>query len=209
MLALILRIAPEEARDEIARLYEVYGTYMLQIADHILSAKGIVSQDAEDAVQTAFIWICKHTESIPQESEVKKKAYLSVVARNTALKICRQEQKQLSYLARDIDELIGEEQRIPAVEDFSDMLVNKLNPHDALVFLKQLDEKYRDAIFLHYAVKMKIKDIASLQSVSENTVRTRIYRGIQKIREQLKETKGEADYKSSENNSDLSKTFDL
>lgn len=191
MLTLILATAPTEERDYIVTLYKTYATYMYRIADRILKNKSIASHDAEDAVQDAFVWICKHSGSIPKGKDAKTKAYLAVVAKNSALQICRKEKVQPTYLANDIDDPEDLNYDIPSVKDFSEELVGRLEPERALILVKQLDEKYRDPIFLHYVVNMSVKDIANLQGVPVNTVRTQIYRGIKKIRVQLGIVKGD------------------
>lgn len=50
----------------------------------------------------------------------------------------------------------------------------------------ELPVKYREIIILYYYKELKIDEIAHLLSVSDNTVKTRLRRGREKLRDQLK-----------------------
>src|SRR5690606_4089485 len=50
----------------------------------------------------------------------------------------------------------------------------------------ELPIKYREIIILYYYKELKIDEIAHLLSISDNTVKTRLRRGREKLREQLK-----------------------
>ncbi|MGE8204430.1 sigma-70 family RNA polymerase sigma factor [Heyndrickxia sp. NPDC080065] len=55
----------------------------------------------------------------------------------------------------------------------------------------QLDEKLRNVIILKYFHDMKISDIASLLNYPEGTVKTWLYKGLQRLKLQLEEEGGE------------------
>ncbi|WP_339195589.1 sigma-70 family RNA polymerase sigma factor [Solibacillus sp. FSL R5-0449] len=50
----------------------------------------------------------------------------------------------------------------------------------------ELPIKYREIIILYYYKELKIDEIAHLLSISDNTVKTRLRRGREKLKEQLK-----------------------
>ncbi|MEK4081327.1 sigma-70 family RNA polymerase sigma factor [Solibacillus sp. FSL K6-1126] len=50
----------------------------------------------------------------------------------------------------------------------------------------ELPVKYREIIILYYYKELKIDEIAHLLSISDNTVKTRLRRGREKLRDQLK-----------------------
>jgi len=61
---------------------------------------------------------------------------------------------------------------------------------DILALVKSLDEKYRDVILLKYVEDMATKQIARLLGETENNVYVRISRGLEKVREIIKQQEG-------------------
>lgn len=52
--------------------------------------------------------------------------------------------------------------------------------------LKGLDEKYRTILILYYMEELQVKEIAEILDMKENTVKSRLMRGRQKLLENFK-----------------------
>ena len=63
---------------------------MLYAADRILNDK----DDAEDAVQQAFLRVMNHLDDIDENDEPRTRAYLSIVTQNIAIDIYRKKKKE-------------------------------------------------------------------------------------------------------------------
>lgn len=57
----------------------------------------------------------------------------------------------------------------------------------ALALLSAIPEKYKDAIYMQYVEGLTIGEIAAITGESENNISVRIHRGLQKLREILRE----------------------
>lgn len=55
--------------------------------------------------------------------------------------------------------------------------------------LMELNQKYRQPLYLYYYEELSIKEIAKVLRISETSVTTRLQRGRQKIREKMGRTK--------------------
>ena len=127
-------------------------------------------QDAEDAVQEAFIEY--HRRQKEFESEEHIKAWLLRVAINKA---------------RDISRSLFRKRSVP-LEDYMETLAFE-SPEDAGLFetVMALPEKYRVVLHLFYYEDCSVKEIAALLSLREGSVKTRLSRGRAMLREILKE----------------------
>ena len=127
-------------------------------------------QDAEDAVQEAFI----KYHSTPKEfdSEEHIKAWLLRLAINQARDISR------SFFRRNS----------VALEDYMETLAFQ-SPEDAGLFetVMGLPEKYRVVLHLFYFEDYSVKEIASILSLTESNVKVRLSRARAMLKEILKE----------------------
>ena len=120
--------------------------------------------DAEDAWQNTFIklWRSRQMWNKP-ENELHK--WLVTVALNE----CRDIKRKLFHRSHfDIDEL-----NVTYTEDFD---------REVVTAVKALPEKYSSVIYLYYFEGYDIREISSILSANENTVKSRLKRG----REMLK-----------------------
>jgi RNA polymerase sigma-70 factor, ECF subfamily len=80
---------------------------------------------------------------------------------------------------------------------FSDSLISKEPTQESILIKKQenselvtqifnLSIKYREVILLYYYQEMKINEIAELLNINENSVKTRLRRGREKLRSVMK-----------------------
>ena len=125
-------------------------------------------QDAEDVVQEALLRLY-HTDK-EFESEEHVKAWLIRVTVNAA-----KSTKRLFW-----------NQNRTSYEDYMDSLQFE-EPSDKTLMdeVLALPEKYRIVIHLHYFEEYKIKEIADILKLSENTVKTRLFNGRKILKSRL------------------------
>jgi RNA polymerase sigma-70 factor (ECF subfamily) len=71
-----------------------------------------------------------------------------------------------------------------ALEDNADAYESE-TPYDVWEAVQKLDEKYRALIVLYYYEDFSIKHISEILSMPQNTVKTRLSRGRNKLKKEL------------------------
>ncbi|MCH5351938.1 MAG: sigma-70 family RNA polymerase sigma factor [Acutalibacter sp.] len=127
-------------------------------------------QDAEDVTQETFL--SYHRSSGQFESEEHIRAWLLRVAINKGKNL------RLSFWARNRQSL----------EDYLESLIFE-EPEDRDLFtaVMALPEKYRTVIHLFYYEDYTVKEIAKILGAGEGTVKTRLHRGREMLKNNLKE----------------------
>lgn len=85
----------------------------------------------------------------------------------------------LRILINQCNQMIREKNREVTTAEFSDIM-DESSQYALLEFkelLDQMDEKYRVVLVLYYVEGFKMKEIAELLDIKENTVKTRLKRG--------------------------------
>lgn len=129
------------------------------------------TQDAEDIHQEVFL---KYLDKRPEfENEEHAKAWFLRVTINLAKNLWKTAWQQKVVSLGEVDREEGEE---PQQEE--DKLIETV---------KQLPQKYRTVVHLFYYEEYSLEEIADLLKAKPSTVRTRLTRARQKLRELLKE----------------------
>ena len=128
------------------------------------------AQDAEDVVQDTFLQYYSVNKQFNDEEHIK--AWLLRVAINKAKDVTRRSRWKSTVSLEDINEDIPFED--PEVETFFDEVM-------------KLPEKYRVAIHLFYYEDMAVKDIADCLKISEGSVKMRLSRARDLLKERLTE----------------------
>lgn len=119
--------------------------------------------DAEDCFQNTFFKLYKNSPHF--ESETHLKAWLIRVAINECNKYIR---KNKSFVS--LEKINSDGVDFPKDEC------------DMSWALSRLDDKYRQVLYLFYAEDYKISEIADILGKSENTVKTLLRRGKEKLK---------------------------
>lgn len=85
----------------------------------------------------------------------------------------------LRILINQCNQMIREKNKEVAITEFTDVM-DEASQYELVEFkelLDQMDEKYRVVLVLYYVEGFKIKEIAKLLDMKENTVKTRLKRG--------------------------------
>ncbi len=146
-----------------------YSDMIFRVAVNILHQK----EDSEDALQNTLIRFYQNKHKLSEEEHIK--AWLIRVA-------CNESKRILHKNARRDTVSLGDW----ALTLFSSDIENR----ELFIELMRLDEKYSTALYLHYFEGYKAEEIARLTSSTPATVRTRLSRG----RELLKNVLSEDDY---------------
>lgn len=126
--------------------------------------------DAEDAVQTAFIEVLRHSAKYRGESAVRAWIFGFVVnatrhkAREEGRRAAREEKASVTGEVAPEDRALQDAVR-HAVQD--------------------LPEHYRLPVWLHYCEGLSSPEVADALSLSENTVRSQLSRGVEELRSAL------------------------
>lgn len=160
MTELVKRSVAGDA-DAFLELMEQHTLSMYKIARSIINN----DEDAADAIQSTIL-ICFekiHTLKNPEYF----KTWMTRILINECIKIMRHYRNTSS--SETLPEIPGSDMSLAEFE-FKEML-------------DQVDEKYRTVLILYYVEGYQISDIAELLNTNENTVKTRLTRARQKIRE--------------------------
>ena len=128
------------------------------------------AHDAEDVFQETFLALVRSKKTFASEEHLK--AWLIRVVLNQCKKKYYHEQKYQPTKKETIDYLV--EQTKEEADNGSEHL------HEMLY---TLSEKYRKVIVLYYMEEMTTKEIANILRISESTVRKRLQRGRDMLRQ--------------------------
>ncbi len=159
--------------EALCRIYEKYLDYLLTLAVGFAND----FNTAQDIVHDVFVRFAASWQSFGQQGNLK--SYLTTCVVNQARDQIRRAGHQPVELKEDA--LIGESD-CPEQAVISNEMSQRLN-----MALAELPYEQRETVVLHLKGGMKFKEIASLQSVSINTVQGRYRYGLDKLRSILKD----------------------
>ena len=164
---------PKE-KSEFEKLYKTHRNGMYNIAYKHLKNRN----DAEDAVQEAFLRIANKTARIFEIPDDKKKAFLYALVKNIAVDIFNRKisRKDIEYN----DELYAEsENSIPLDEQ----ILNKLEYEALIEFILQMPDGTKNAMYMKYVAGFTNAEISSALNITENALRQRLFFGRRLIRD--------------------------
>lgn len=183
MISMILMsIEDDKQRSDVEQIWNLYGKAMLAKAYGILGNM----QDAEDAVQEAFLRISRNAEDFSEPKSPGTVALVSIYTRNVAINIYRRNKKRNELFGSDgdVDNVIG---AAAESEDIAQLIVNDETVEMVRRAINLLDEPYKDVILLKYYYHKKNIEIAEVLGVDANTVNGRVFRAKKKLKELIGE----------------------
>ena len=183
MISMILMsIEDEKQRSDVEQIWNLYGKIMLAKAYGILGNM----QDAEDAVQEAFLRISKNAENFSEPKSPDTIALVSIYTRNVAINMYRRNKKRNELFGNDgdLDNVIS---AAAESEDIAQLIVNDETVEIVRRAINLLDEPYKDVILLKYYYHKKNIEIAEVLGVDANTVNGRVFRAKKKLKELIGE----------------------
>ena len=119
--------------------------------------------DAEDCFQNTFVKLFTNSPQFTGENHLK--AWLIRVAINECVTCVRKNKLFIPLKNVNREETY-----------FTD------DTNDVLWALLKTPQKYREVLYLHYCEQCTVKDIAEILKINENTVKTRLRRGREKLK---------------------------
>lgn len=170
MLLFLSMLESDGERRIFSELYNQYGNAMLRVARRYFPED---PQDAEDAVQNAWLKVIKNILKIQEIPCKKRGAYLVIIVRNEAITILRKRRRELPFedaLAGEAAGFGGDSGK-PVIE-----------------LIRAMPDTYRAVLEMRFVEERSTKEIAAALHLTESAVNTRIHRGrailIEKLREE-------------------------
>ncbi len=170
-------------QDAFSEIIELYKDKVYQLCYRMLGN----SHEAEDVAQEAFIRAFINIESF----HIEKKFSTWIFRIATNLSIDRIRKKKPDYF------LDAELSKSEGLTMYSQVANDSPLPEDELVSLElqqivqeeilKLPEKYRAVVVLKYIEELSLKEISDILELPISTIKTRIHRGREALRKQLKD----------------------
>lgn len=154
----------ELSKEDFCRLVKEYQSSLYRLAQSIL----LNQHDTEDAVCSAIYKAYISRNTIRKTSSFK--SWILKIVSNEAYTILRNKKKVVYTDA--------------VIEPAKDIHESK-TPYDVWGAIQKLDEKYRVPIVLYYYDDFSIKHISEILGMPQNTVKTRLLRGREKLKIEL------------------------
>jgi RNA polymerase sigma-70 factor (ECF subfamily) len=138
-------------------------------------------QDAEDAVQKAFIRVACNIKQIDENECHKTKAFVVIVVERVAITAYNKKKKEPHISFDEIPYSVAEDNVLEDVVMCNAVFTDVLNRISAL------PRKYCDVLTLKYVHDLSGKEISDVVGVSHAAVRKRIERGLEMLNIEIKE----------------------
>lgn len=166
LLFYLAAINGEKEKRTFEYYYVTYRQQMFYMARSVLGD----NSDAEDAVHNAFVGIAKHIDVLLSADEEKAKCYCIKAAKNAALNIVRKNRQMNDVVS--IDDLYD----VADEKSFEEML-DSAEYKDVLDIIRNMDDVYRDVLYMRYVMDMSVKKISQVLDRKESTVKQQLVRG--------------------------------
>jgi len=143
------------------------------------------AQDAEDSLQEAFIRLYNALKNNSYKAESKFSTYVYSIVYNTAVEFYRKiNSKSFSVISIDItearytdgDELLRNYQDINERQEISEIIKRYIN---------NIPQQYSVILTMYFINELTLKEIADMLEIPVGTVKNRIFRAKEKLRELL------------------------
>ncbi|MBQ7352394.1 MAG: sigma-70 family RNA polymerase sigma factor [Clostridia bacterium] len=169
-------IETDEDKKLFSEVYENYLDWMLRIAFHYTKNE----QDSQDIVHDVFAEIIKSNTFLPSKTEKEIKSYLFICIRNRISKIIKKKNLQQNI---NFDLLFS----LHSEENIEDKISNDDVVSSVQKFIDSMNPIYKDVLTLFFFYEKSIKEIAEILSAPIATVRTRLKRATDILKERFKE----------------------
>ncbi len=167
---------------------EVYDAHYGSVLGYVgLHASRIA--DVQDIVQNVFIAFYEILRKKGIESINEPEAYLITMAKHELQKMSKKQ--FMSVQMDDSDEFGSEWENIPDPRAENELLIQHMTVEQLFECIEKFDVLSQKILFGHYRLGYTLKELSELFSISENTVKTRLYRSLKKLREEA--LKGDLD----------------
>lgn len=183
VIALAL-IDDDDDRIKFEDLFSEHKKTMYFVAFEILSSK----EDAEDAVNEAFIRVALNIRKVGEVQSHKTRGYLKRITSNAAIDIYNKRNRVQSISFESL------QYEPPSLDDVEATVITNIQQKEILNSMATLPAIYRNVLMFRYVDQLNASEIAKQLSVSATTVRKRLQRGLEMLNIQL--TGGDGNGKS-------------
>lgn len=155
---------------------DLYGNRLVKSAFMVCGDR----QLAEEAVQDAFLTLCRKIDSFREDSSLY--TWLYRIAINTAKNKTRNR-----WFKKVLPREKAQFEETPDYRTPEQSIVKSEVSDEVRRSLSMLPLIYRQAIDLHYIQDLKVREVADVLGVSEGTIKSRLARGRQRLAEILDE----------------------
>lgn len=148
------------------------------------------NEDAEDAVQDAFVSVCRHFGKF--EGRCALTTWLTRIVMNAAL-MARRKRKNTSSSFYEMDATMSSfAEAVPDAQPNPELAYSRAESYEILeAHLKELNPLLREAIVTTYYDELSVTEASSVLGVSPGTYKTRLFRGRRLLQERaISATKG-------------------
>ncbi|MDQ1143221.1 MAG: RNA polymerase sigma factor SigW [Bacillus sp. (in: firmicutes)] len=169
-------------QDAFGEIVEIYKNSVYQLCYRMLGNR----HEAEDVAQEAFIRAYVNIKSFNQD--LKFSTWLFRIATNLCIDRMRKKKPDY-YLDAEVagTEGLTMYAQVPSNTPLPEKEVESLELHETVQQeILKLPEKYRSAIVLKYIEELSLNEISEILDLPLGTVKTRIHRGREALRQQLR-----------------------
>lgn len=167
LVAALGYIDTNENKERFEELYHTYKNLMYNVAFSILQNP----QDAEDALQDAFISIAKNFSKISEIKCPRTQVFVVIVIRNISLNISKKKMRR-HEADIDIDKLeIPDDKPLP-----DEVALDRYSVEALETALQQLPKQYYDIIYLTSYMDYSISEAADFLGISYDNAKKRLNR---------------------------------
>lgn len=166
-----------EQQNELSEIYERYKNRFYALAFSILQNRN----DAEDAVEEAFLRIAKKPALFFRVDHEKRAAYVDVIVKNAAHDMIR---KNVPVQETDLEKETGSD-----VFSLEELVIGKDSEKRLVEFISAMPEDRKETLLLKIYHALSVPEIADTLGISEEAVRKRLSNAYRSIREFLEKEK--------------------
>ena len=181
-MVLIINNFEHEENDEekFNQLYNSFYRYTYKICYNIIKD----TDPIEDLVHDVFLIIYQTMSAI--KNDISAKAWISTIARNTAINYLNHRIVTNKYIV-EIDDEIMYSTTSDNIEP-SRIVIDQDTVNNIYEEIKKSDKKYADVLLLKYKFDFDVEEIAKLLGIKPKTAYQRITRGREKLKRALFES---------------------
>lgn len=162
--------------EKLEQLYTRYEQKMYVVAFSVLHNEW----QAEDAVQEAFVRLLRNIRKLKDVESVKTRTYVLNTIKSTAIDQYRRNQAQNKQCVP-----LGEMEIADKRDDTMEIIGRLAGKMVLDEILGELPETYRDVIMYRCVHQLSVKETAAVLEITEEAVRKRQQRAMQKIRKTI------------------------
>ncbi len=162
-----------EDKDLFEKIFNTHKKQMVMLAFSMLND----AAEAEDAVGDVFLRIAqKNFDAVRKiKNETDLQNYLLKATKNTVINKMRLK-KERAALDEALEYSAGKA-AVLSDNDFLDSICNKITYDEIIAAIKSLDEKYKDALYLHFVMELTVEQTAKALNQSLTATKQQLVRG--------------------------------